>query len=105
MVDAVRAVRALEDGDVLEPSADMLSGDFDEADPESSHRAEKRRKTDQEPQPAAQDNIQSAGLLSNEVLDGLRHLAAQRKSQQATVPVSASKTTLGGLGDYGSDEE
>jgi len=106
IVDAMRAVRALEDGVTVDDDADEQNEYIEQEDePES-----KRRRLDLEsgdvrssPPPNA------AGLLSADTMEGLKYFAQIRSrhgfppSQQRSLPLS-SKTGLG-LADYGSEED
>ena len=108
IVDAMRAVRALEDGVAVDEDADEQSDHFEQQDePES-----KRRKLDLETDvhldsPSPPPN--AAGLLSADTLEGLKYFA-QIRSQHGFIPTQqrlpplSSKAGLG-LADYGSDEE
>jgi hypothetical protein len=107
IVDAMRAVRALEDGVTMDEDADEQNEDIEQQDePES-----KRRRLD--PESAHLDSPSSppnaAGLLSADTLEGLKYFAQIRNrhgftsTQQRSPPLS-SKTGLG-LADYGSEED
>ena len=110
IVDAMRAVRALEDGVIVEDDADEPHERIEQQDePES-----KRRKLDLDSEevhsetPSPPPN--SAGLLSADTLEGLKYFAQIRSrhefppaQQQQSLPLT-SKTGLG-LADYGSDED
>lgn len=97
MVDALRAIRALEGGSLDEPLAEEVQ------EPPS-----KRRKFDtpvvdepDEDEEEEEEEPQKAGLLSTETLQGLRVLAEMRKKVTASKP---GKPGLSSLADYGSDE-
>ena len=112
IVDAMRSVRALEDGDILENEDknvhEVVYVNRDVEEPES-----KRRKLEIEPPPPPpeeQEELpQSTGLLSLDTLEGLRYFAEIRKRNGVAValkPVAPSKPAAGlGLADYGSDED
>jgi hypothetical protein len=107
IVDAMRAVRALEDGVVVEDDADEQDGYIEEQDEPGS----KRRRLDLE-----SGNVDSetplpnpGGLLSSDTLEGLKYFAQIRSRHelppaQQWPPPLPLKTGLG-LADYGSDEE
>ena len=106
IVDAIRAVRALEDGD----------GDTDEQhesieqedEPESKRRKLNLENEDVRSEPPSPPP-DPAGLLSADTLEGLKYFAQIRSrhgfppAQQQSLPLP-SKTGLG-VADYGSDED
>lgn len=108
IVDAMRAVRALEDGVTVDEVVDDQNDYIEQqVEPDS-----KRRRLDQEidvhlDSPSPPPN--AAGLLSADTLEGLKYFAQIRNrngfipTQQQSPPLS-SKTGLG-LADYGSDED
>lgn len=116
IVDAVRAIRALEDGEVLD------DGDAVQ-DSEENGRPAKRRKLELEdvpqgsataepdPEPEEEPQPQRTGLLSADALEGLKYFAEIRKRNAMAVPVvrvaPPPKLPTEGLGlaDYGSDDE
>ena len=109
IVDAMRAVRALEDGVTLDDDADEQNEYIEQQDePES-----KRRRLDLETGNVRSDSPSpppnAAGLLSADTLEGLKYFAQIRSrhgfppTQQRSPPLS-SKTGLG-LADYGSEED
>ncbi|KDQ14888.1 hypothetical protein BOTBODRAFT_187612 [Botryobasidium botryosum FD-172 SS1] len=110
MVDAVRSIRALEDGE-----EDGMSEDDEEGGAPKRQRIEQGDDDEEAPSPPpsppAQAPPQSAGLLSAETMEGLRYFAEMRKAHAAAAPAVRSKPAaipsvgLGGLGDYGSDDE
>ena len=109
IVDAMRAVRALEDGTILDDDADEQNKYIEQQDePES-----KRRRLDLETgnvhseSPSPPPN--AAGLLSADTLEGLKYFAQIRTRHgflpaQQRLPPLSSKTGLG-LADYGSEED
>ena len=109
IVDAMRAVRALEDGVTVDDDADEQNVYIEQQDePES-----KRRRLDLETgdvrseSPSPPPN--AAGLLSADTLEGLKYFAQIRSRHgflptQHRSPPLPSKTGLG-LADYGSDED
>ncbi|KAJ6545016.1 hypothetical protein DFH09DRAFT_1172468 [Mycena vulgaris] len=110
IVDAMRTVRALEDGDVLDDDGYILDGDEVEDDG-SGQPGAKRRRLEAAPT-QAQDEQPSLpkGLLSADTLEGLKYFAEIRKRNvvPATAPPRAAPAPLKeglGLADYGSDEE
>lgn len=111
IVDAVRAIRALEDGDTLQD--ELVVEELEDGQPD----AKKRRlaledgdgQPEPEPQPAAEpEPPQSNGLLSADTLESLKYFTEIRKRQAHTVApaVKAPPPPTGmGLTEYGSDEE
>lgn len=121
IVDAMRAVRALEDGDAL----DEGQGEEDEAEPDAKRRRIEGDTADtgsgddeeqenypplshrQQQQPSAPPI--AAGLLSADTLEGLKYFAEIRKrtagvTTQQRAPPRPSAAGLG-LAAYGSDDE
>jgi len=107
IVDAMRAVRALEDGDVLDDDGGDMVEDYrsgEDEDPEP-----KRRRIEL---PPPQEAPQPLGLLSADTMEGLKYFAEIRKRNAAasavinakTVPLKSLTTGLG-VADYGSDGE
>lgn len=124
IVKAMRAVRALEEGDVLDDEGEFVeeqngnkrrrlaledgdagSGPDEEASP--SPPVQQPLHTDQTPP-------QSQGLLSASALEGLKFFAEIRKKNGAAPAQAQMKVPLAqvkplsaglGLGDYGSDED
>ncbi|KAF7297295.1 Pre-mRNA-splicing factor CWC2 [Mycena indigotica] len=111
IIDAMRTIRALEDGDELDEDGNFMDQEADgqEQEHESSQPDAKRRRLEAPP-PPIQDN-QPMGLLSADTLEGLKYFAEIQKRNGVTVPTKAVTpmvTPLAGglgLGDYGSDEE
>jgi len=108
IVDAMRSVRALEDGDILDDVQD--TEDNVEADNEQGDgpRDSKRRRLEVET-PEEQEVQRPTGLLSADTLEGLKYFAEIRKRNGLT---ARSRTTHPpkppaglGLADYGSDED
>ncbi|KAF8072056.1 hypothetical protein FPV67DRAFT_1411165 [Lyophyllum atratum] len=108
IVDAMRSVRALEDGDVLNEDDFGMEEQGDEED-QSDERDSKRRRVDQdEATPPPQEPPQALGLLSADTMEGLKYFAEIRKRNGA-LPVKprARPPPAEGLGlaSYGSDDE
>lgn len=114
IVDAMRAVRALEDGDVLDENGDWQDMDTEEGDEPNV----KKRKIENGDMPEPQQSQpspppQPTGLLSADTLEGLKYFAEIRKrSGNGNVASAAVKKTAPppspsglGLADYGSDED
>lgn len=118
IINAVRSIRALEDGDVLDDedqfgTEDEEEQDGDEPDAEASRkrrRIDNGSSDDQSPSPP----VQASGLLTADTMQGLKYFAQLRAARGGGAPVLVSngaKTApapvqaLGGLGDYGSDDE
>ena len=98
MVDAMRAIRALEGGSLDEPLVE-----------EGEEPPSKRRKLqtpvedepDEDEEEEEAEGPQKAGLLSTETLESLRVLAEIRMKAG---PSKSGKPGLSSLADYGSDE-
>ena len=110
IIDAMRAVRALEDGDVLDEDGELQNGERDE-DAEDDGPDLKRRRIEMGSSiPTEPPELpQVTGLLSADTLEGLRYFAEIRKRNGAA-PVTARRVappppTGLGLADYGSDED
>ncbi|KAJ7830882.1 hypothetical protein B0H14DRAFT_2451232 [Mycena olivaceomarginata] len=114
IVDAMRTIRALEDGDVLDEEGYILDGDGDEGEDDggSGEPGAKRRRVEVPPLEEEQPP-QPKGLLSADTLEGLKYFAEIRKRTagaavaappRAAAPPAPLKEGLG-LGDYGSDDE
>lgn len=110
IVDAMRAVRALEDGETLPPD-DYYDDEEEqqqqqEGEEQEQHDVKRRRIEDVAEQP-----VQATGLLSADTLEGLKYFAEIRKrngsapAQQQRAPPPAPKPTGLGLAGYGSDDE
>lgn len=110
VVDAMRTIRALEDGDVLDDEGNLIDnghGEYSGEEDEDTGREAKRRKLD------VDDNATpppSVGLLSSDTMDSLRYFSEIRKRNGLPPPAATRKappTTPVGLdlGDYGSDDE
>ena len=100
MVDAMRAIRALEGQSLDEPLAEE-----DEEPPSKRRKLEtpvEDQQDEDEEDEAEEAEPQKAGLLSNETLEGLRVLAEMRKK---ATPSKPGKPGLSSLANYGSDED
>ncbi|KAJ7043339.1 hypothetical protein C8F04DRAFT_1074445 [Mycena alexandri] len=110
IVDAMRTVRALEDGDVLDEDGYMLD-DEDVEDDGSGQPGAKRRRLETPPEVEREEEpAQPKGLLSADTLEGLKYFAEIRKRNgvPAAPPRAAAPAPLKeglGLADYGSDDE
>jgi hypothetical protein len=119
IVDAMRAVRALEDGEPLEDEGRMLAAPMNE-DEDTAEPDAKRRRTEPETPLAEQEEeveeVRAAlgvppapgSLLSADALEGLQYFAHLRAAREAAKPPPApAPKPLAGMGvaDYGSDEE
>lgn len=98
-VDAVRSIKALEDGIVMSD----VEGQLDE-DGSVEPQTKKRKLDSVESPPSAVEQQTATGLLSAETLEGLRYFAEIRKRNGAAASRGGSKA-LGGLLEYGSDPE
>lgn len=103
IIDAMRAVRALEDGDVLDEESENEDGP-----PEAKRRRIESEDAPQEPEPQPQPT----GLLTADTLEGLKYFAEIRKrnaaariTQTSTAPPPKPPAQGLGLADYGSDED
>jgi hypothetical protein len=109
IVDAMRAVRALEDGDVLdEYGLEVVDVNGEQED--DSEPGTKRRRIDVSGSPPPQPPEvppQPTGLLSADTLEGLKYFAEIRKRNGGNRPRAVPPpSSLGlGLADYGSDED
>ncbi|KAH7106226.1 hypothetical protein BKA62DRAFT_287102 [Auriculariales sp. MPI-PUGE-AT-0066] len=93
IVDAVRQIRALEEGVVLEPEQPEFSVEDD--DDEMAEPPAKRQRL---------ENDRPGALLSSDTLAGLRYLAEARQKQAAAAKAKpAAKPAL--LAGYGSDSD
>lgn len=90
-VDAVRSVKALEDGLVLNEEE---QGDSEQPDL-------KRRRIEKPPTPP-EPILKPTGLLTADTLEGLRYFAEIKKRNSNVKPVERLRL---GLADYGSDDE
>ena len=115
VVDAMRSVRALEDGDVLddedaqdadegaEPGAKRRRLEIEPGSPHSAQSLSPPPPLREDPQP------QPVGLLSADTLEGLKYFAEIRKRNGVVPPQPKAPprplTTGLNLGDYGSGEE
>jgi hypothetical protein len=98
MVDAMRSIRALEEGEDLHDGAeDGMDGSEEEA---SEEPASKRRKMEE----AQPEEPPRNGLLSAETLKGIKALAEMRNKRAGVKPV-VSKPGLSALAAYGSDDD
>ncbi|TFY83419.1 hypothetical protein EWM64_g603 [Hericium alpestre] len=111
IVDAMRAVRALEDGTELDPEGNVMDEESDEPDGKRRRIEGVNEGQEASPEPAPEPAAAN-GLLSSDTLEGLRYFAEIRRRQGAlpTPPPAAMAKPqptagLGGLGDYGSDDE
>jgi hypothetical protein len=113
IVDAMRAVRALEDGVMVDDDVDGQDGQdgyIEEQDePESKRRRLDLESDDVHSETPSPSPPKPAGLLSSDTLEGLKYFAQIRSRHglplaQHGPPPLPSKTVLG-LADYGSDED
>lgn len=107
IVDAMRAVRALEDGDVLDENGDLQDMDAEESDePNTKKRRIENGDTPELQQPSPP---QPTGLLSADTLEGLKYFAEIWKQNGDAAPAAIKKAAPPpppsglGLADYGSD--
>jgi len=110
IVDAMRAVRALEDGDVIEDEGpDIVDVSHENEDEAEGQREAKRRRI--EP-PEPEEQHQAMGLLSADTVEGIKYFAEIRKRHELSAPTIVKQvappkplTTAMALADYGSDED
>lgn len=109
IVDAMRAVKALEDGDVLDDGDEGVG--MDEAD-DGEPVAKRMRMYDEDEHEQEQAQVreppQPLGLLSADTLEGLKYFAEIRKRNGGPPPPTKKNPpppppTGLGLGGYGSD--
>ncbi|KAI0052315.1 hypothetical protein FA95DRAFT_1586744 [Auriscalpium vulgare] len=114
VVDAMRAVKALEEGHLLDDNGDFVDGEEDGNEMEDDVREGKRRRLEGPTGDMEEDPPQGPlGLLSADTLEGLRYFSEIRRRQNGSQPapppaVKAKVQPLaGGLGlaGYGSDDE
>ncbi|KAF8340331.1 uncharacterized protein EI90DRAFT_2966142 [Cantharellus anzutake] len=117
IIDAMRSIRALEDGEEVPQPYEEAEDDADGLEDEAGDSRKRRRIEPAEDSYAVPDEPeeveeQSAanGLLSAEVVQGLKYFAQLRqKGVQFAIatPESVNPLTkgVGGLADYGSDED
>ena len=109
IVDAMRAVRALEDGDVLAEDDLQLMGDG--GNEETGDHDAKRQRLETEHMVEDQDEPpKPMGLLTADTLEGLKYFAEIRKRNgyglaPTKTPVPPKAPVGLGLADYGSDDE
>jgi hypothetical protein len=113
IVDAMRSIRALEDGDILE-NEDETVHEVVYLNRHLEEPEQKRRKLDMDSPPPPplpeEEPPKSTGLLSTDTLEGLKYFAEIRKRNGAPPavlkPVKGPNPPAGlGLADYGSDED
>jgi len=118
LVDAMRAVRALEDGDVLTEEGLVAGGkggvsdqDEDETwDRDDGPPSAKRQRLEAA---APQEPPKAVGLLSADTMEGLKYFAEIRKRHEINNPGIVKQIapsikplpTVMGLADYGSDDD
>ncbi|KAF9260042.1 hypothetical protein L218DRAFT_1079572 [Marasmius fiardii PR-910] len=117
VVDAMRSIRALEEGDTVAEDGYLLEDGEGEAESDNEEDDEepapKRRRLDNgdSVSPPQNESPKPQGLLSADAMEGLKYFAEIRKKNGLAAPVTRPKPApppvTGGLnlGDYGSDEE
>jgi len=98
MVDAMRSIRALEEGE--EPNKDGQDAIADSEEEAIEEPPSKRRKMEEVKPEGPHKN----GILSSETLEGIKALAEIRNKRLGVQPV-VSKPGLSALAVYGSDED
>lgn len=109
IIEAMRAVRALEDGDVLDDEGEVLDPGNDSSEADGFHEL-KRRRMESPSQPSLDEEpSKPMGLLTADTLEGLRYFAEIRNRNGSALSHKVSQpkpvTTGLGLADYGSDGE
>lgn len=108
IVEAMRAVRALEDGDMLDDEGEVLNAEDDDSEAIDSQDL-KRRRVESSPQASLNEesSMPHTGLLSADTLEGLKYFAEIRNrngsAHSQNVLLAKPVTTGLGLADYGSD--
>lgn len=97
IVDAMRSVRALEDGDILDEEQEPVIEDVEYDEPAKRRKLEVEVTQQEEPP-------KPMGLLTADTLEGLNYFAEIRQ-KNALAPTSAKKALGLGLADYGSDDD
>lgn len=111
IVDAVRAIKALEDGMELDEGEDHGGEDGDEDEPANKKPRLAIEDGGQSEEASASTPPTAPGILNNDALEGLKYFAEIRKRTGTVVPVSKRAPQPppppGGLGltGYGSDED
>ena len=100
IVDAMRAVRALEEGGDIRDEDAVNDEDTEDGAPDP-----KRRRIEPPADIREPEKPKSAGLLSADTMEGLRHLAEIRKRQATAAKPPPPKPNTMALADYGSDDE
>jgi hypothetical protein len=115
VVDAMQAVRALEEGRDYHADEDFIDEDPDAGvdGPEGKRRRVEGPETEEPAEPQGPELANPQGLLSAETLESLRYFSELRQ-QNDTVPARTAAPTAKaqrpaaaglGLGDYGSDDD
>ncbi|KAJ2929650.1 hypothetical protein H1R20_g7443, partial [Candolleomyces eurysporus] len=117
VIEAMRAVRALEEGDTLD-DAGYLVEEADDDDEDDDERGAKRRRLAIEdaaslppPQQQEAQPPQPVGLLTTDTLESLKYFAEIRQKNGSLPPAQPKKAPVApsapglGLADYGSDDE
>jgi len=106
IVDAMRSVRALEDGVEIDDENQYEDQDDDNEDEQPDHK--RRRLENGSPDSPPPPPPNPSGLLNADTLEGLKYFAEIRKRHGGTVVAQRApppaKAGLG-LADYGSDED
>lgn len=108
IVDAMRSIRALEDGDVLDDEGYVDGEQDDDAEPGAKRRRVENGDSPSPPPQIPEEEPQKAtGLLSADTLESLKYFAEIQRRNGATVKPRAAPPPAAGLGlaDYGSDED
>ncbi|TDL25758.1 hypothetical protein BD410DRAFT_743583 [Rickenella mellea] len=105
IVDAMRAVRALEDEELLEDEDQLDTEDVQPTEESGDERGAKRRRLE-----APDESQKPSGLLSADTIEGLKYFAEIRQRQQGAASIvkraPAPPQRSNGLAlDYGSDDD
>ena len=104
IVEAMRAVRALEDGDVLDAEGHVVDPEDDDSEAIDSHEVKRRKLSPPQTTLNEESSEPHMGLLSADTLEGLRYFAEIRNRNGSAPIENRSMRTSGlGLADYGSD--
>jgi hypothetical protein len=116
IVDAMRSIRALEEGDTLDEHGYLLEdgaaaeGEDEEGEAEEPAMKKRRVDGDDEDEEQPEEPPNTTGLLSADTLESLKYFAQIRQNRGAPAPQApkpAARPAGGALlaADYGSDED
>ncbi|CAK5268241.1 unnamed protein product [Mycena citricolor] len=112
VIDAMRTIRALEDGDTLDEHGYLIEGgDVQEEEDDDDDGQPQAKRPRLEAPPPPEEIVQAQGILSADTMEGLKYFAQIRQRNGATMSAPARAAppptqNLGlGLADYGSDDD